>query len=289
MSTANKSKVPSEVRPAHDRIGQLLRARYSADVDLTDGHNAGNVIETLLSHRSIRFYLPQSVPSAAIDLAIAAAQSASTSSNLQAWSVVTVEDSTRKSRINAIAGNQKQIEQAPLLLVWLADLSRARRITAERSETSDGLDYLESFLLAVIDATLAAQNAVIAFESIGLGTCYIGALRNDPATVAKELNLPDEVFPVFGLTVGYPDPSIKTDIKPRLPQSVVGHNEQYKRDAESEGLQDYNAALRVFQKIQLMPPIDWTEQVSRRIGTKEALKNRHKLLTVIRALGFRLE
>ncbi|EJN02123.1 NADPH-dependent oxidoreductase [Phyllobacterium sp. YR531] len=289
MSTANKSKVSSGGGPADDRIGQLLRARYGADVDLPDGHNAGDMLETLLSHRSIRFYLPQPVPSAAIDLAIAAAQSASTSSNLQAWSVVTVEDSARKARINAIAGNQKQIDQAPLLLVWLADLSRARRITAERSETSDGLDYLESFLLAVIDATLAAQNAVIAFESIGLGTCYIGALRNDPATVAKELNLPDEVFSVFGLTVGYPDLSIKTDIKPRLPQSIVVHNEQYKRDAESEGLSDYNAALRIFQKIQLMSSIDWTEQVSRRIGTKEALKKRHELLTVIRKLGFELK
>ncbi|MEP7456441.1 NADPH-dependent oxidoreductase [Phyllobacterium sp. SB3] len=287
MSKATKDT--DESTATGSRVTELLRARYGASNAFPDALAATDVIEALLSHRSVRFYLPQPVPSTTLELAIAAAQSASSSSNLQAWSVVAVEDTARKARINAVAGNQNQVEQAPLLLVWLADLSRARRIATARSEPSSGLDYLESFLLAVIDATLAAQNAVTAFESLGLGTCYIGAIRNDPATVAKELNLPDEVFPVFGLTVGYPDPAIKTDIKPRLLQSNVLHSEHYERDAETGDLQRYNAVLHTFQKIQLMPSIDWTEQVSRRIGTKDALKNRHELLSVVRKLGFGLK
>ncbi|HMF66582.1 MAG TPA: nitroreductase family protein, partial [Phyllobacterium sp.] len=153
----------------------------------------------------------------------------------------------------------------------------------------EGLDYLESFLLAIIDATLAAQNAVVAFESLGLGTCYIGALRNNPMAVAKELALPKEVFPVFGLTVGYPDPAIRTDVKPRLPRSRVFHREQYEANPDSGDFSAYNKVLRAFQKIQLMPAIDWTEQMSRRIGTKEALKNRDALSGVVKALGFQIK
>jgi len=141
---------------------------------------------------------------------------------------------------------------------------------------TDGLDYLESFLLAIIDAALAAQNALIALESLGLGTCYIGALRNDPVTVARELNLPKQVFPVFGLTVGFPDPAIKTDVKPRLPQTAVLHREQYRDNPSEEELYSYNQTLRAFQKIQSMAPIDWSEQAARRIATKDALKHRDK-------------
>jgi nitroreductase len=272
-----------------DRLEMLFQQRYGADRTHPSGAALTQTIDTLLSHRSVRSYLPTPVPAEALELAIAAAQSGSTSSNLQAWSVVAVEDAARKARINAVAGNQRQIEQAPLLLVWLADLSRLRRVANGQGSTSDGLDYLEGFLLAVIDATLAAQNALVALESLGLGTCYIGAIRNDPATIAREFNLPDQVFPIFGLTVGFPDPAVKTDIKPRLPQTMVLHREQYRHNASGEELRAYNQTLRAFQKIQSMAPIDWSEQAARRIATKESLKNRDKLSATLKGFGFQLK
>ena len=286
MSILASDNINTSDEMGTDRISSLLQQRYGTQQDLFGPLPVTTVIETILAHRSVRFYLPQSVPATAVELAISAAQSASSSSNLQAWSVLAVEDKDRKARINAVAGNQKQIDQAPLLLIWLADLSRLRGITSAQGSPAEGLDYLESFLLAVIDATLAAQNAVITFESLGLGTCYIGALRNNPEAIAKELALPKEVFPVFGLTVGYPDPGIRTDVKPRLPRSTVFHREQY--IASSEDFSGYNQILRAFQKIQLMPAIDWTEQMSRRIGTKEALKNRDVLSSAVKSLGFRI-
>ncbi len=286
-STADRLRQPHD--PVADRLEALLGERYGEDGVQHDETGLTPTIETLLSHRSVRTYLPTPVPVEALELAIAAAQSASTSSNLQAWSVIAVEDPARKSRINAVAGNQRQIDQAPLLLIWLADLSRLRRIAGRQGSTADGLDYLESFLLGVIDAALAAQNALVALESLGLGTCYIGALRNDPATVARELGLPDLVFPVFGLTVGFPDPSDKTDIKPRLPQRTVLHREQYRDNPTGEDLDRYNQTLRAFQKIQRMAPVDWSEQAARRIATRESLKNRDKLLEVLRGLGFELK
>lgn len=289
MSTLASDNIGPSEEPGADQIGSLLQQRYGTQQDMPEHLPVTKTIETLLNHRSVRLYLPQSVPATAVELAISAAQSASSSSNLQAWSVLAVEDKARRARINAFAGNQKQIDQAPLLLVWLADLSRLRGITKAQGSPAEGLDYLESFLLSVIDATLAAQNAVIAFESLGLGTCYIGALRNNPEAIARELALPKEVFPVFGLTVGYPDPAIRTDIKPRLPRSKVFHREQYDVDSENRNFGGYNQILRAFQKLQLMPAIDWTEQMSRRIGTKEALKNRDVLSSAVRALGFRIE
>jgi nitroreductase len=270
-----------------DRLAALAAQRYRQVQHL--GNEWNETIDTLLSHRSVRYYLPDPVPHTAVELAVAAAQSAPSSSNLQAWSVVVVEDVERRSRLNAVAGNQRQITQAPLLLVWLADLARPRAIAAQGGSTGEGLDYTESFLLGVIDAALAAQNAVVALESLGLGTCYIGAIRNDPETMARELALPEGVFPVFGLTVGLPDPAQPADVKPRLPQPAVLHREQYSDGACTTDLASYNRALRRFQAEQAMPSVDWTDQVRNRIGTVEALNGRHVLAAVARRLGFHLK
>jgi len=281
--------IPAVEDSPQDRLAILFGQRYGQrQGETTDTTVWTETIETLLSHRSVRSYLSQPVPATALELAVAAAQSASTSSNLQAWSVIAVEDKERKSRINAIAGQQRQVDQAPLLLIFLADLSRLRRVADGQGSTSDGLDFLEAFLLAVIDAALAVQNASTALESIGLGTCYIGAVRNDPDFVARELGLPDLVFPVFGLTVGYPDPAIKTDVKPRLPQSTVLHRERYSNNPTDVELYNYNETLRAFQRSQSMALIDWSDQASGRIATREALKNRDRLSDVLRGFGFQL-
>lgn len=270
-----------------DRLTALATERYRNDQRLSGDWN--ETLDTLLSHRSVRNYLPKAVPDSVLHLAIAAAQSAPSSSNLQAWSVIAVKDESRKSRLNTVAGTQRQITQAPLLLIWLADLNRPRNIAAEGGSSAEGLDYVESFLLGVIDAALAAQNAVSALESLGLGTCYIGAIRNDPEVVARELELPKGVFPVFGLTVGYPDPAVPAGIKPRLPQSTVLHHERYDTTPRSDDLRDYNAVLGSFQAEQSLPLTDWTELVKNRIGTVEALKGRHLLDAALRKLGFKLK
>lgn len=282
MTSVATAKLPDD-----DRLAALIRERYRNSQPLASDWN--ETIETLLSHRTVRDYLPKAVPDDILRLAIAAAQSAPSSSNLQAWSVVAVRDDERKARLNAVAGTQRQITQAPLLLIWLADLSRPRRIAADQGSAADGLDYVESFLLGVIDAALAAQNAVVALEAQGLGTCYIGAIRNDPEIVARELGLPEGVFPVFGLTVGYPDPAAPAAVKPRLPQASVLHNEHYDRQPKPEDLHHYNSVLQDFQAEQRMPRVDWTVQVKNRIGTVEALKGRHLLGVAARRLGFRLK
>jgi nitroreductase len=204
------------------------------------------VLETILSHRSVRGFLPDALSEGTLELLIAAAQSASTSSNLQFWSVVAVQESERKSRLAELAGQQQFIREAPLLLVWLADLSRLDRIAAERQAQVDGTHYLEEFIVGIVDAALAAQSALIAAESLGLGAVYIGAMRNLPERIAEELALPPHVFAVFGMSVGYPDPVRLSDIKPRLPQSLVLHRERYSAAAGSDAVEGYDLTMRGF-------------------------------------------
>jgi nitroreductase len=161
-----------------------LRERYRDPTQEVDGQGWNSTLDLLLAHRSIRHYEPRDVPEEFVEAIVAAAQSASTSSNLQTWSVVEVRDAERKARLAAIAAKQRHVVQAPVLLAFVVDLSRMRRLGKASAKSVDGLDYLESFLVGVVDAALAAQNAMTAAESLGLGCCYLGALRNDPAAVA---------------------------------------------------------------------------------------------------------
>jgi len=246
------------------------------------------VLETILSHRSVRGFLPRALPEGTLELLVAAAQSASTSSNLQFWSVVAVQETERKSRLAELAGQQQFIRDAPLLLVWLADMSRLDRIAAERDAQVEGTHYLEEFIVGVVDAALAAQSTLIAAESLGLGGVYIGAMRNQPEQVAAALKLPPHAFAVFGMSIGYPDPARETGIKPRLPQSVVLHREQYSAAPRSAAIEGYNETMRAFQREQGMKPIDWTQQCFNRVKDAAALRGRDRMREALRNLGFEL-
>jgi len=271
-----------------DRPESLLLHRYGTDQS-ADTSNWNAALDTILSHRSVRTYLPNPVADGVLELIVAAAQSAPTSSSLQAWSVVAVADPNRKARLAELASPNPQILSAPLFLVWLADLSRLRDIATECGKTGEGLDYLESLLLATIDAALAAQNALVALESLGLGSCYIGGIRNHPAEVSELLGLPPEALALFGMTVGYPDPAIETEIKPRLPQSLVLHRERYQTASRAHELAAYDDAMRAFQTGQGMAVRGWTKVVADRIADTASLKGRHLLLDVVRRMGFRVK
>ncbi len=280
------SSASTFVEIAADPHGLLSQRNRDGTVAAPAQWNA--VLDTILNHRSVRGFLPRALPEGTLETLVAAAQSASTSSNLQFWSVVVVEEADRKSRLAELAGQQQFIRDAPLLLVWLADLSRLDRIAAEHQAQVDGTHYLEEFIVGVVDAALAAQSALIAAESLGLGAVYIGAMRNLPEQIAAELALPPHVFAVFGMSVGYPDPARETGIKPRLPQSVVLHREQYCAAARSDAIDGYNATMRAFQREQGMRAIDWTQQCFNRVKDASALRGRDRMLEALRNLGFEL-
>ena len=262
-----------------------LAARYGADEGIRSAP-WNPVLDTLLAHRSVRSYRPTPLPSHTIPTLVAAAQSAPSSSNLQSWSVVAVQDPERKARLSVHAGNQAFIRQAPLFLVWLADLSRNERIGRADGKTLDGLNYIETLFLAIIDAGLAAQNAVVAAESLGLGTVYVGALRNHPERVAVELGLPPKVLPVFGLCVGYPDTARPANVKPRLPQVAVLHHETYDAEPQLEAAARYDQCFRHYQDAESLEASGWIERTLQRLETKEALNGRDRMREAVGNLGF---
>ena len=263
-----------------------LTARYGAGAEPKAGP-WNDTIALLLSHRSVRGFKADALPAGTLETLVAAAQSAATSSNLQTWSVVAVDDPAVRAELAAIAGNQKHIEQCPIFLVFLADVSRNQRLAAEAGTELAGMPFLESFLVAAIDAALAAQNAVVAAESLGLSTVYIGALRNDVQRVAGLLGLPGGAAPVFGLCVGHALPGREGEVKPRLPQDAVLHRERY--DANDAGHRAaYDPRMADFSARHEMGPTTWTQRVIARLGTMKALNGRDRLKDALVALGFPL-
>ena len=265
----------------------LLRARYGDNaVPAVGKFNA--VLRHLLGHCSVRAYLPDPLPTGTLETLVAAAQSAASSSNLQTWSVIAVEDSGRKARLAEASNQQAFVAQAPLFLVWLADLSRMDRLARARGRTLECRDYLDSFMVAAVDAGLAAQNAVVAAESLGLGTVYVGALRNDPELVAAELGLPQHVMPMFGLCVGYADPDQVSAVKPRLPQPVVLFRERYAPQAEMELIAGYDESLSAFSRRHGMGDVNWTDRVLLRMASLKGMNGRDRMRAAMKALGFDL-
>jgi nitroreductase len=279
---------PSIVTTPADAAVSLLEARYQ-DGSAPPPTQWSPVLETLLAHHSVRKYLPTALPAGTLELLVAAAQSASTSSNLQSWSVVAVEDPARKAHFAELCGNQKHVAQCPLFLIWLADLGRANSLGREREAVIAAIDYTDIFLASVVDAALAAQNAVATAESLGLGTVYIGGIRNHIETVASDLNLPPMVTPVFGLCVGYPDPSETASVKPRLPQAAVLHRETYSWPAQQPAIAAYDQTLKAYFDRQGMQTGGWIKSVISRLRGIEQLTGRHGLKDSFRKFGFALK
>jgi nitroreductase len=265
-----------------------------AAVATAAGHRYGDVrfrlgvtsplLELQLGRRSVRRFAADDVSDDQLSALVAAAQSAPTSSNLQPWSVVAVRDPQRKARLATLAAGQPFVAEAPLLLVWVADLGRARRL-AERSGASvDAADYLETTLIGFIDVALAAQNAVLAAESLGLGSVFVGAMRNRPEEVAAELGLPDHAVAAFGLALGVPDPDEDAGVKPRLPQEAVLHHETYDAEAADAHIGAYDERLAAYNQRHGLPGA-WSQRVLTRLAGPESMAGRHRMREALGRLG----
>lgn len=242
-----------------------------------------DVLAVQLAHRSVRRFRSREIGDDELTAIVAAAQSAPTSSNLQAWSVVAVRDPERKARLAALAGGQAFIAQAPLFLVWVADLGRARRLADRAGTPLDAADYLETTLTGFIDTALAAQNAVVAAASLGLGTVFVGAVRNHPEQVAAELALPSHTVAAFGLAVGEPDPGENAGIKPRLPQAAVLHHERYDTAADDH-IDPYDQTLKTYNARYGLPGA-WSDRVLARLAGPASMAGRHRLRSTLERLG----
>ncbi|MGL4242331.1 MAG: nitroreductase family protein, partial [Beijerinckiaceae bacterium] len=203
------------------------------------------------------------------------------------WSVVAVTDQAVKDACAAFAGGQKHISECPVFLLFLADLARLNRVADAAGVPPKGNDTLEMFLVAAIDAALAAQNAVVAAESMGLSTVYIGGMRNKPEEAAELLGLPPGCAVVFGLCIGYAAAGREGSIKPRLPQEAVLHRERYDLAGQDAAIARYNDAMADFYKRENMNvTVPWTLHSSKRVSGPEGLQGRHVLMQALRRMGF---
>lgn len=200
-------------------------------------------VELMQNHRSIRKYKSTPLTAEQIEAIIQSAQMAATSSNVQAYSVIGVTDPELKKQLAVLSGHQPYVEQSPLFLVWCADMYRLREACSIQ-ETEMVSGTMENFIVATVDVALAAQNAAIAAESIGLGIVYIGGIRSNPQEVSRLLHLPDLVYPVFGMCVGVPDQN--PGKRPRLPMRTVYHENTYDTNKAREGIEEYDRMTRQY-------------------------------------------
>jgi nitroreductase len=273
--------------PAPDAQKAALLRRYGA-ASLPKAGPWNDVIATLLDHRSVRGYKPDPVPEGALETMIAAAQSAATSSNMQWTSVVATTDPAKKKVLAQIAGNQKHIEQCPLYLCWIADMNRHVTISAAEQVEFETMPFLETFLVACVDVALAAQNAVVAAESLGLSTVYIGAMRNDPEKVAEVFNLPKQSFVVFGLCVGYATETAVGEVKPRLSQAAILHRESYDSSTAHDERKAHDEEMMRFSARHELQAGTWTQRVLNRLGPLKSMAGRERMRAALAKLGFEI-
>lgn len=276
-----------------ETISQLIEGRFGLPADVGGSYEANATLRTLLSHRVCRDYGPDMVPDAMLEVALAAAFSAPSKSDLQQASVVIVRDAAKRAVLHGLVPSMPWVAGAPLLMVFCGDNRRARRIAQLRGKPHPN-DTLDMFMNASVDCGLVLQNFIVAAESMGLGSCPLSLIRNHVERLSALLELPLNVFPVAGLAVGYPARAGKRSM--RLPPSVTVHTDRYDDSRFAEELEAYDrrreAAEPTPPEKQRMrgqhgtaPAYGWSEDKARQYSVPE----RHSFGPYVRAQGFALK
>jgi len=199
------------------------------------------VLDALLAHRSVRAFTEERLPEPALERILDAAQRAPTSSNLHSYSIVAVDDRALQKRARALCGDQAFVEQCAVLLVFCSDISRHIHVCETRGYPYRG-DQINTILVAHGDAQLACQNAAVAAQSLGYGTCMLGNVRNSPEGMSELLGLPKYVYASVGLAIGVPAEDKGT--KPRLPRSIMVSRNRYDAGPLDAALAAYDVEIR---------------------------------------------
>jgi nitroreductase len=249
----------------------------------------------LAARGSVRKFRADAVPYPTLRRLCALALCAPTKSDLQQRDIIIVDAPAPKSQIIALLTDgplgQKWTADMPSLLIFCGNNRRQRRIHALRDRPFVN-DHLDAFFNAAVDAGIALSAFVIAAEAEGLGVCPISAVRNHSATLSQLLKLPDHVFPVAGLAVGYPAEEPKVSM--RLPLSMTVHRNAYQEDGLDEAIADYDrrreeaqpyAAQRGVKKFGMAETYGWSEDKARQYAQPE----RADFGTYVKRIGFKLD
>jgi nitroreductase len=183
------------------------------------------MLKTIFEHRSIRKYKSDPIPDNILEKILEAGFRASTTGNMQVYSIIVTKDENNKKQLCSLHFNQKMVEEAPVILTFFADFNRFNK-WCEQRKAEPGFDNFLSFFTAAIDALLVAQNVAIAAESFGLGICYLGTTTYQADKLIDFFKCPKGVVPITTLVVGYPNE--KPELTDRLPYHGIVHYETYK-------------------------------------------------------------
>lgn len=224
-------------------------------------------IELLKSHRSIRKFTEQKIPRELFEELIRAGQGAATSSHVQAYTIIHVVNPENRAKLAELAGGQAYVAESSDFMVFCADMKRSTE-AAERAGADVVRGMTEHLLVASVDTALIAQNIAIAAESEGLGICYIGGIRNNPAEVSEILQLPEHVYPVFGMCLGYPDQN--PEVKPRLPLASILKEDIYRAEEDEALVAEFDETMRSYylERTGGKKETNWSEQLKPLFTTK---------------------
>lgn len=189
--------------------------------------------DVIHGHRSIREYEDREISQELLERILDAGIRASSSGNMQAYSIVVTRDKELRSKLYSAHMEQSMVVDAPVLLTFCADFNRMKKWLA-LNEAPVHFDNFMSFMIGAVDATLVAQNCALAAENEGLGICYMGSTLANCDQIGELLNLPPGVVPVVGYSLGYPAET--PPLRDRLPKHGLVHYEQY-RDYTDEDIQ----------------------------------------------------
>jgi nitroreductase len=216
---------------------EAIARRFGDGGPSGEGADDNDFIRGVLSRKTVRRYSDTAPSEQLLDLLVACALSASAKSDFQQASILRLRDQQKRAAIGELFPSMPWIGLAPVFFVFLGDARRLQRIGAMRGKPIQN-GILEGFFNASIDAALAMQTMILCAESTGLGVCPISVIRNEVNKVAGILGLPDLVFPVAGLCLGYP--AVEGHVSLRLPRSVTTHIDHYDDGALGPAIDDYD-------------------------------------------------
>lgn len=244
-------------------------------IEMRSGKMSEHVYNLLKQHHSVRKFKKEPISESHIKQLIEAGQSASTSSYLQAYSIIGINDPKVKEDLKEVSGQPYVVENG-YLFVFVMDYYRHSIVNQESNHDMEtSFESAEGLLVGTIDATLVAQNIAATAEDMGYGIVYLGSLRNDIERVREVLNLPKHTFPLFGMAIGIPEDDEDGSPKPRLPFEHVFHQNQYDSDVESQKAQlkaydqtvnDYYSARTNGERSET-----WSNQIANFMSSKQRL------------------
>lgn len=269
----------------------LLAARYG---DAPSGEALDDASELLLSmagRGSCRRFVQRAVPPEIVEALCAVALASPTKSDLQQRDIVLLASEAPRRELAALVAGQAWVADAPLIAVFCGN-SRRQRLLHGWHDVPFANDHLDALFNAAVDAGVALSAFVTAAEAVGLGCCPISAVRNDAAAVSDLLGLPDHVFPVAGLAIGYPEAT--PEISPRLPLGVTVHQDRYQEGDLEGAIRDYDqsraevqpyANQRFVERFGVSDAYGWSEDKVRQYSAPE----RETFGEFVRAKGFLLD